>query len=134
MRDLLGEHRAVTQNNFRELYDRYLVFCKKLHFLIKGALTNREELLALEIILDYLDRNERDIEELRARNDEKSDVSASESFEVLLGRLLMENEDYQLLHKIAEARRKGGPNWEALKSILNINNPHSTLDNSDKSV
>jgi len=134
MRDLLGEHRMATQSDFKLIYDHYLAFCKKLRFLIKGALTNQEELLVLEIISDYLDHNERDLEELHANIDEKTDKSSSESFEALLGRLLMENEDYQLLRKIAEARSKGGPNWEALQSILNINNPHRTIDNSDESI
>jgi hypothetical protein len=111
-----------------------LDFCKKLRFLIKGALTNQEELLALEIISDYLDHNERDLQELRAKTGEDSDVSVSQSFEALLGRLLMENEDYRLLQKIADTRRKGGPNWEALQSILNINSSHHTFDESDEGV
>lgn len=135
MRDLFGEYQFVTQKGFKLLYEHYLDFCKKLRFLIKGALTNQEELLALEIISDYLDRNERDLEELRAKTDENGDMSPSESFEVLLGRLLMQNEDYQLLRKIAEVRRKAGPNWEALQSILNITySSHRTFDKSDESV
>jgi hypothetical protein len=124
----------VARNNFKLLYEHYSVFCKKIRLLIKGAFTNHQELLALEILLDYLDRNEKDLEELRARADEKTEALSADSFEALLGRLLMENEDYQLLQKIADARRKGGPNWEALQSILNINGPHQTFENSGKSV
>jgi hypothetical protein len=134
MRDLLGEHRIATQSNFKVLYDHYLAFCRKLRFVIKGALASQEDFSALEIISDYLDRNERDLEKLHASIGEKKDMATSESFEVLLGRLLMENEDYQLLQKLAEARKKGGPDWEALQSILNIDRPRHTLDISGESV
>jgi hypothetical protein len=126
MRDLLREHKIVTQNGFKLVFDHYSDFCKKLRFLIKGALSNQDESLALEIISDCLDRNVKDLQELRAKTDENSTLPSSQSFEALLGSMLMENEDYQLLQKIAETRRKGGPNWEALRSILNINSPHKS--------
>ncbi len=134
MRDLLREHMIATQKSFKLLYDHYLDFCKKLRFLVKGALTNQEEWVALEIISDYLDRNERNLEELRAEIDKNTDMSSPQSLEVLLGRLMMENEDYQLLQKIAEARRKGGPDWEALQSILSINNFVRKFGRSDEGV
>ena len=126
MSDLLSEDRVVAQRNFKLLFDNYLDFCEKLHFLIKRALTNQEELLGLEIISDYLDLKERHLERMRAKIEEEGEMSASESFEVLLGNLLMQNEDYQTLQKISEVRRNGGPEWEALQSILNIDRipPH----------
>jgi hypothetical protein len=134
MSELSGEDRIVTQKRFKLLFDHYVDFCKKLRFLINGALANQEELLTLEIISDYLDRNERHLEKMRAKSGEDADESSSQSLEILLGSLLMQNEDYRLLRKIAEARRKGGPNWEALQSILNINGSRLTPDESDASV
>jgi len=120
MSEMSGEDRMMAQRNFRLLFDHYADFCKKLRFLVKGALTSKEELLALEIISDYLDRNEEHLGRMRAKIDKTDDMSTSESFEVLLGNLLMQNEDYQLLRKISETRRNGGANWEVLQSILSI--------------
>lgn len=134
MSDLLGEDRIVTQKKFKLLFEHYVDFCRKLRFLINGALANQEELLTLEIISDYLDRNESHLEKMRAMTDENADQPSLQSLEVLLGNLLMQNEDYRLLRKIAEARRKGGPDWEALQAILTINGSHLTLDESGASV
>ncbi len=128
MNDLPGERGTATVQGISLLRDQYFDFCKKLRFLIKGAFTNKAELLALEIISDYLGEKIGYLEELYAGTVEKSGMPSSESFEASVGRMLMENQDYRLLQRIAEVRSKGGPDWRALQSILKINGSYSVTD------
>lgn len=105
---------------FDSLYDQYADFCRKLRFLIKGGFTMEEEALALEMISEFLDRKEKDLQELKASAGDRigSTVVGSQSLELLLGRLLMEREDYRILQRIAEIKQDGGPRWEMLQSII----------------
>jgi len=79
-----------------------------------------EESLALEIIIEFLDRKEKDLEELKAatQGQIKGRNPESEPVELLLGRLLMQHEDYPILRRITEIKRNGGTKWQALQAII----------------
>jgi hypothetical protein len=116
----VSENRAVSLEAFHSLARQYSDFCKKLRFLIKGAFTAREEVLALEIAAEFLDGKEKELEALIERVSEEAQRRdpGSEAVEVLIGRSLMQHEDYHVLQQIAEIRKAGGPRWETLQSIL----------------
>jgi hypothetical protein len=120
MTEPVYDSQYITYEAFKSLLDLYVDFCKKLRFFIKGAFTTQEEALALEVISEFLDHNEKKLDELKANlSGGANDGSfGPESVEVLLGRLLMQNEDYKALQRIAEIRRNGGPRWEQLQDIL----------------
>ena len=120
MEELDYANRFVSFRTFKKLSDQYADFCRKIRFFIKGAFTIQEETLALEIISEFLDQKEKELEDITCEI--SSEISAgpseSESVEVLLGRFLIENEDYRIFQRIAEIRKNGGVRWEMLQSIL----------------
>ncbi len=120
MGELDFANKFVSLQNFKILLDQYSDFCKKLRFFIKGAFTTQEETLALEIISEFLDQKEKELEELtnRVSSEGGTGLPESEPIEVLLGRFLMQNEDYVMLQQIAEIRKNGGARWEKLQSIF----------------
>ena len=120
MEQLEYPNRFVSLQTFKKLSDQYVDFCRKLRFFIKGAFTIQEETLALEIISEFLDQKEKELKDFTC--EVSSEISAgtsdSESVEVLLGRFLIENEDYWMFQRIAEIRKNGGVRWEMLQSVL----------------
>lgn len=102
---------------FDSLYDQYADFCRKLRFLIMGAFKTGGESLALEIISEFLEHKEKDLNQLKAGAKDRIDGGA-ESVELLLGRLLMEREDYKILQRVAEIRHNGGPRWNTLQGLI----------------
>ncbi|MDR3569532.1 MAG: hypothetical protein P4L43_16025 [Syntrophobacteraceae bacterium] len=115
----------LTENDatlllFDSVYDQYADFCRKLRFLIRGAFSMEDETLAIEIISQFLERKEKELYKLEtaARERIAGRTGDRDSFERLLGRLLMEREDYRILLRIAHIRRSGGPRWEMLQTIL----------------
>lgn len=114
------ESTFVTLRTFKSLYDQYYDFCRKLRFFIKGAFTIQEESLALEIISELLDQKEKDLEMLRAQafDESRNPDPRSESMELLLGRSLMQSEDYRLLRRLSDIRKNGGQQWETLQALL----------------
>ncbi len=120
MTEPLYDSQYITFGAFKSLLDLHVNFCRKLRFFIKGAFTTQEEALALEVISEFLDHNESKLDELRSNitGGTNDGNFGSESVEVLLGRLLMQNEDYKVLQRIAEIRRNGGPQWEQLQGII----------------
>ncbi|MDA8307399.1 MAG: hypothetical protein M0Z81_11285 [Deltaproteobacteria bacterium] len=105
---------------FDSLYDQYADFCRKLRFLIMSAFTIGEESLALEIIWEFLEQKEKELHGLKASAMDRIEGNAvdSQSVELLLGRLLMEREDYRILQRIAQIRQNGGSPWETLQTII----------------
>ncbi|MGA3117251.1 MAG: hypothetical protein ABSF90_22760 [Syntrophobacteraceae bacterium] len=120
MGELDYANRFVNAQNFKMFLDQYSDFCKKLRFFSKGAFTIQEETLALEIISEFLDQKEKELNELTDRfsSQTSTELAESEPVEILLGRFLMQNEDYQMLQQIAEIRKTGGTRWERLQSII----------------
>lgn len=116
------QQKSTSPRPFDSLYDQYSDFCRKLHFLIMGALTMEEESLGLEIISEFLEQREKELQELKVSAGDRIDESSG-SVELLLGRLLMEREDYRILQRIAEIRQNGGPRWEALQSLIREQTP-----------
>jgi len=114
------EDKVISLRLFESLYDQYTGFCRKLRFFVKSAFAMEEESLALEIISEFLDFKEKDLEELMAMTQDeiKAGVPGSESVELLLGRLLMQHEDYRILQRITEIRRDGGTRWNTLQTII----------------
>lgn len=105
---------------FDSIYDQYADFCRKLRFLITGALSTEDAPLALEIISDFLERKEIELQRLEAAAKNSIDPETGEPgpVELLLGRLLMEREDYRFLLRLAEIRRNGGRRWEMLQTLI----------------
>ena len=105
---------------FDSIYDQYADFCKKLRFLLMGALSTEDAPLALEIISDFLGRKEIELQKLEdaAKNSIDPETGEPGPVEILLGRLLMEREDYRILLRLAELRRKGGRRWEMLQTLI----------------
>ena len=122
MAEALVQQKSTSPRPFDSLYDQYADFCRKLHFLIMGSLTMEEESLGLEIISELLDQKEKELQELKLASREHIDENSG-SVELLLGRLLMEREDYRILQRIAEIRQNGGPRWEALQSLIREQTP-----------
>lgn len=100
------------------LYDQYADFCRKLRFLVMGALAMEEQLLALEMISEFLELKEKDLQGLKAAAGDRVDSEVEGSLEQLLGRLLMEREDYRVLQRIAQIKQNGGTQWELLQSLI----------------
>ena len=125
MEELEYANRFVSVQSFKMLFDQYSDFCRKLRFFIKGAFTIQEETLALEIISEFLDQKEEELDELsdKVSSETSAGLPESEPIEVLLGRFLMQNEDYQMLQQIAEIRKNGGARWERLQSIIQDTSP-----------
>jgi hypothetical protein len=113
-------NKFISVQSFKMLFDQYSDFCRKLRFLIKGAFTVQQETLALEIISEFLDQKEKELDELtdKVASETSAGLAETEPIEVLLGRFLMQNEDYRIFQQIAEIRKKGGARWERLQSII----------------
>ncbi len=116
---------VLKENNssprlFDSTYDQYADFCQKLRFLITGALSTEDAPLALEIISDFLERKEIELQKLEAaaKNSIAGETGEPGPVEILLGRLLMEREDYRILLRLAEIRRNGGRRWEMLQALI----------------
>ncbi|MGA2937196.1 MAG: hypothetical protein ABSF52_08880 [Syntrophobacteraceae bacterium] len=120
MPEAILDDKVISLRSFESLYDQYIGFCRQLRFLVKSALVMEEESLALEIIIEFLDRKEKDLEELKAatQGQIKGRNPESEPVELLLGRLLMQHEDYPILRRITEIKRNGGTKWQALQAII----------------
>jgi hypothetical protein len=120
MPEAILDDKVISLRSFESLYDQYIGFCRKLRFLVKSALVMEEESLALEIITEFLDHKEKDIEELKAATQGQitGRTSESEPVELLLGRLLMQHEDYRILRRITEIKRNGGIQWQTLQAII----------------
>ncbi len=120
MPEAILDDKVISLRSFESLYDQYIGFCRKLRFLVKSALVMEEESLALEIITEFLDHKEKDLEELRAatKGQIKGWAPESEPVELLLGRLLMQHEDYGILRRITEIKRNGGIQWQTLQAII----------------
>ncbi len=122
MAEALLQQKSTSPRPFDSLYDQYADFCQKLHFLIMSAFAMEQESLGLEIISELLDQKEKELQELKISAGDRID-EGSGSVELLLGRLLMEREDYRILQRIAEIRQNGGPRWEALQSLIREQTP-----------
>ena len=122
MPETVSDNQFVSFEAFKALSGQYCDFCKKLRFFIKGAFTVQEEALALEIIAEFLDRKEKELQELVGKVSEEARSRGPDPkpdpVEVLLGRSLMQSEDYQVLQQITEIRKAGGPRWEMLQAII----------------
>jgi len=120
MPESILEDKVISLRFFESLYDQYTGFCRKLRFFVKSAFAMEEETLALEMISELLDFKEKDLEELMAatQGEIMSGIPGSESVELLLGRLLMQHEDYRILQRITEIRKDGGTRWETLQTII----------------
>jgi hypothetical protein len=120
MPEAILDDKVISLRSFESLYDQYIGFCRKLRFLVKSALVMEEEPLALEIITEFLDHKEKDLDELRAatQGQIKGRIPESEPVELLLGRLLMQHEDYPILRRITEIKTNGGIRWQTLQAIL----------------
>jgi hypothetical protein len=120
MPENIFEDKVISLRLFESLYDQYIGFFKKLRFFVKSAFAMEEESLALEIISEFLDFKEKDLEELMAvtQDEIKTSIPGMESVELLLGRLLMQREDYRILQRITEIRRDGGTRWDTLQNII----------------
>jgi hypothetical protein len=120
MGELDYPNRFVSLRTFMKLSDQYADFCRKIRFFIKGAFTIQEETLALEIISEFLDQKEKELEDLTCMVSSETSAGPSElePVEVLLGRFLIGNEDYRIFQQIAEIRKNGGTRWEMLQSVL----------------
>jgi len=115
-----SETSVVSLRAFQSLHDHYLDFCRKIRFFIKGGFTIKEEALALEIILELLDQREKELGDLREKAlDESREAGlTTESMELIVGRYLMQHEDYKILQRLSRIRRDGGAQWEALKAVI----------------
>lgn len=120
MPETISEDKTVSLRSFQSLYDQYVDFCRKLRFFVTSAFTMEEELLALEIISEFLKHKEKDLQEMRAAilGRTKGDGTEQEPVELLVGRLLMQHEDYRTLQRISEIRKNGGVQWEMLQAII----------------
>jgi hypothetical protein len=120
MPETILDDKVISLRSFESLYDQYIDFCRKLRFFVKSALVTEEASVALEIISDFLDHKEKDLDELKeATQDQiKGRTTESEPVELLLGRLLMQHEDYPILRRITEIRRSGGIRWQTLQAII----------------
>ena len=120
MTEAILDDKVISLRSFELLYHQFIGFCRKLRFLVKSALVTEEESLALEIISEFLDHKEKDLEELRAatQGQIKGRTPESEPVELLLGRLLMQHEDYPILRRITEIKKDGGAQWQALQAII----------------
>ncbi len=120
MPESILDDKVISLRSFESLYDQYIGFCRKLRFLVKNALVMEEGSLALEIITEFLDHKEKDLDELKAATQDeiKGRIPESEPVELLLGRFLMQHEDYPILRRITEIRRNGGIRWQTLQAII----------------
>jgi len=120
MPEIILDDKFISLRSFESLYDQYTDFCRKLRFFIKSALVMEEESLVLEIISEFLENKEKDLDELRAatRGQIQGCPPESEPVELLLGRLLMQHEDYRILQRINEIKRNGGIRWQTLQAII----------------
>ncbi|MGC8491038.1 MAG: hypothetical protein ACP5SH_04800 [Syntrophobacteraceae bacterium] len=122
MAEALLQQKSPSPRPFDSLYEQYADFCRKLHFLIMSAFAMEEESLGLEIISEFLEQKEKELQELKISAGNRIEENSG-SVELLLGRLLMEREDYRILQRIAEIRQNGGPRWEALQSLIREQTP-----------
>ncbi len=120
MPETILDDKVISLRSFESLYDQYTDFCRKLRFFIKSALVMEEESLALELISELLEYKEKDLDEHRAatQGQIKGCPPESEEMELLLGRLLMQHEDYGILQRINEIKRNGGIRWKTLQAII----------------
>jgi hypothetical protein len=120
MPESLLDDKVISLRSFESLYDQYIDFCRKLRFCIKSALVMEEQSVALEIISEFLDHKEKDLDELieATRGQIKGSTSGAEPVELLLGRLLMQHEDYGILRRITEIKKSGGIRWQTLQDII----------------
>ena len=120
MPETIAKENETSLRLLDAIHAQYADFCQKVRFLVMGAFSMEDESLALEIISEFLDRKELELRKLEAaaRTRLEDREGDSVSVERLLGRLLMEREDYRILLRIAEIRRKGGPRWEMLQNII----------------
>ncbi len=120
MPETILDDKVISLRSFELLYDQYADFCRKLRFVVKSALVMEEESLALEIISEFVARKEKDLDELLAatRGQINGRTTESEPVELLLGRLLMQHEDYPILRRISEIKRDGGMRWQTLQAII----------------
>jgi hypothetical protein len=120
MPEQVFENRVVSLSLFKTLHEHCTDFCRKIRFLTKTGFSAHEEAFVLEIISELLDKKEKDLEHMgkRALDECRAESISQESMEMMIGRYLMQHEDYRMLQRLAEIRKNDSRKWETIKALI----------------